>query len=510
MITLLLFATIANAGVADEVTQALDRHAVSDAMQLVEEFSLAESASGDSLALAARVHFHAGDFTGAVSLLERASAAGWVDEYEQQALYRATVEATARFVQFDDPVVRVRYAAGVEAVMVPKTIEVITKSQKWIAPLIGEMPTSSVQVEIYPTGRDFIAASSLPKEAVQTTGVVALSKWSRLLITSPRALGRGYGWQDTVAHEYVHYLVSAASNDQVPVWLQEGTAKVLENRWRTGEDQFRLESSARNQLAAALKVGELVPFEAMHPSLALLPSAEMASLAYAQLATLVSYCMKTAGDDVLVQTFSAIRSGVDPRKALATAVGFADFAGLEDAWRVDLKKTLTVGLDGAVATGFSLDAGSASAADPILRERADLARWLRIGEILAAGGEHAAALVEYARARSEDGPSSPLLSNRIAEAQVALGNVDAALEELRTSLQYFPEYALTHETMGALLLKRGDGAEALNAYRLAVDLDPFSIDAQRALAKLYKETSNEGAAKAHARYLRILELGGEE
>ena len=365
MIALLFFTTIANADVADEVMQALDRHAVSEAMDVVETYALEESQSGGLLALAARVSFHAGDFVNAASLLERAAAAGWVDEYEQQALYNATVVATARFIQVDDDDARVRYAAGVEAVMVPKTLEVITKANKWIAPLIGDSPSATVTVELYPTGRDFIAASSLPKEAVQTTGVVALSKWSRLLITSPRALGRGYGWQDTVAHEYVHHLVSAASNDRVPVWLQEGTAKALESRWRTGEDQFSLEPSARTQLAKALETGELVPFEAMHPSLALLPSAEMASLAYAQLASLVSYCMKTAGDDVLVATFAAIRSGVDPRVALSTAVGFSDFAALEQGWKADLKKTLTTGPAGAVAPGFSLDAGSAAAADPI-------------------------------------------------------------------------------------------------------------------------------------------------
>ena len=95
-------------------------------------------------------------------------------------------------------------------------------------------------------------------------------------------------------------------------------------------------------------------------------------------------------------------------------------------------------------------------------------------------------------------------------ARVGLGDVEHALGELRDSLQYFPEYALTHETMGDLLLNQGDSSGALRAYQQAVDLDPFSIDAQRALVELYTKTANKGAAEKHARYLRILELGGEE
>ena len=45
--------------------------------------------------------------------------------------------------------------------------------------------------------------------------MVALSKWSRLLALSPRALGRGYAWKDTIAHEYVHLVRRHAIVDSV-------------------------------------------------------------------------------------------------------------------------------------------------------------------------------------------------------------------------------------------------------------------------------------------------------
>ena len=100
--------------------------------------------------------------------------------------------------------------------------------------LFGGGPEHTIVLDIFPTGTRFIGASSLPRDAVQATGVIALSKWTRLLLTSPRALARGYPWKDTVAHEYIHLVVSFRSADRAPVWLQEGLAKYFEGYWEDG------------------------------------------------------------------------------------------------------------------------------------------------------------------------------------------------------------------------------------------------------------------------------------
>ena len=89
-------------------------------------------------------------------------------------------------------------------------------------------------MDIYPTAKQFISASGIPEKAVRTTGVIALSKWTRLLLTSPRAMSSGYGWKDTASHEYIHLVVAWRSKDKSPVWLQEGLAKYFEQDWKDG------------------------------------------------------------------------------------------------------------------------------------------------------------------------------------------------------------------------------------------------------------------------------------
>ena len=45
------------------------------------------------------------------------------------------------------------------------------------------------------------------------------------MAVTPRALLRGYPWRDTLAHEYVHLVISRLSHNRVPVWLHEGLAE---------------------------------------------------------------------------------------------------------------------------------------------------------------------------------------------------------------------------------------------------------------------------------------------
>ena len=105
-------------------------------------------------------------------------------------------------------------------------------------------------------------ASGIPPEAVRTTGVIALSKWSRLLITSPRATAGGYGWMDA-AHEYIHLVVSLRTKDKAPVWLQEGLAKYLENAWREDHGPY-LSQQQQTLLAEALKQGSLFLLQSLN------------------------------------------------------------------------------------------------------------------------------------------------------------------------------------------------------------------------------------------------------
>lgn len=499
----LFFAVAAHAASLAEGRACLDANDVPCAESIVVALGAADSSDPYKLAFAAETAFFDGRFEEAHGLLKRAVDAGFVDRWDDLALYERTAEATQDWTELARDDVRVRYQPGIDAVLLDDAVRTLDLARRHVEPLVGNGPPGTLDLEIYPDGRSFIAASSLTKDDVQTTGVVALSKWSRLLVTSPRALGRGYTWQDTIAHEYVHLVVSYQTADRAPVWLQEAIAKYLDSRWRDGTDRFRLSVGSQALLAEAIASNQFVSFEEMHPSLAKLPTQERAALAYAQLATLMAYCFERGGDDVLLRALPLVKAGIDPRSALATAAGAPSFDQLEADWRVWVAK-LPLLRKTVEPLPTVLDGGDEIDADPTLHDREDLARYVRLGDLLTERGRLAAALVEYEKAVPTDEPKGPILSNRLARTHLALGHTDRAQRELEESLASYPEFPLTHKVLGEILRGRGQTKPALEAYVRAVELNPFDPEVQRALADLYGALGDSVGAARHERHLRIL------
>lgn len=460
------------------------------------------------LAIDAQIAFFDGNYPTAYDAMKSAVEKGYEDRYKELPLFERTLYATSGWVEERKDRFAIRFRPGVDAMLVDDAFGAIMGSDKHIAPLLGGSPPGISRVELFPDSRSFIAASSLTVEDVDTTGVVGLAKWSRLLVLSPRALPRGYSWQDTIAHEYIHLIVTHHTADKAPVWLQEAIAKYLDARWRDGSDRFRLSARQQGLLADALRKDDLVSFEEMHPSLAKLPTAERASLAYAQLATLMQFCFQRGGQDVLKRVLPAIAAGEDPREALARGVGEGSFADLEASWR---KWIASQPLAGKVLDELPtvLNGGDDLELDPVLAEREDLARWVTLGDILRKAGETAASLVEYEKAIPEDEPPSPVLSNRIAQAQIELGELSKAADTLRKSLSDYPEFSMTHKTYGELLVKQGQHDLAREQLVDAVAIHPFDPEIHELLIEVYSKLGESASADRHARYLKIRAQGGD-
>jgi Flp pilus assembly protein TadD len=264
----------------------------------------------------------------------------------------------------------------------------------------------------------------------------------------------------------------------------------------------------------------------MHPSMAFLPSADEAALAYAQVGTMVEYLSSTVGKDALSRVLDRVRTGTDALEAVAGVAGQAPDAFM-DAWRTDLRKRRLVARGIAAAPTVLGPADDAYGVDPLLAKRKDLAGFARLGDLLLAAGKPEAALAEYAKAlggaeggsappsatpppgvSNADEPPSPLVVARRAEALRQLGRVDEAIASLQASVLAYPEFPATRKALAALLLARGKSAPALAEYRAAADVNPFDPVVQTALADLYARSGASALAERHARYRRILDLGG--
>ena len=495
----------AHAGVAEDGLACLERADLACA-----ERALAGGASGAAgELLAARVAFHRAEFETARTRMKALAAAHPEDKslVDEHAHVEATVEAAAGFVVERRGDVEVRYLPGIDRVLVDECIETLQASHDRIAPLLGGAPPIPVRVELYPTADRFIAASGLPAEAVRTTGVVALSKWDRLLITSPRALGRGYPWRDTLAHEYIHLVVAWRSGDRAPVWLQEGIARSHEPLW--ARDDFPpMAPTAQSLLAKALAKNGLVPLARMHPSMAYLDSAEEAALAFAQVSTMVEHLRGVAGTRAVADVLARVRDGMDALEAVAGVAGRTPDAFLE-SWKGHLRGLSLVARQLAVAPTVLGASDDPFGEDPVLASRADLAGHARLGDLLLARKHAEAALAEYHKAMPPDEPPSPTLVAREAQALLALGRRDEAVSHLQDSVSVYPEFPLTRTTLAGLLRAQGRTRDALAHYRAAADVNPFDATVQGALSDLHGAAGQPDLAARHARYRRILDLGGE-
>ncbi|MED5373206.1 MAG: hypothetical protein VX899_19465 [Myxococcota bacterium] len=434
----------------------------------------------------------------------------WMEE--QHGLYLASLESSDGLVVTQYGPVEVLHHPGIERILVLQAAEAITLARERIAPLLGGPVPGTVRVEIYPDRSDFIAATGMPAGSVNTTGVVAISKWNRLLLLSPRALGDGYGWRDTLVHEWIHMVVSYHAKDRAPIWLQEGLAKGTEMLWR--QDGFSLEISKQSLLAGALKTDQWVTFEQMHPSMAYLPSAEMAGLAYAEVATMVEYLQLQTDRQVLTRVIARVRKGEDAQDAVANEANGGDFQAFWEGWKGWLRTLDLVGEKVALsAVGEHMEGapdaiggeGSEDVGyDPVLSRRKDLANRARLGELMAEQGDHAAAILYFQEAMPEGEPASPAVVASLAESLIVLEREQEALDLLRENLRYYPEESRTQTLAGDLLSKRGQTEQALAAYEAAAEVNPFDVHVQRSLMGLYKQSGAREDAAATALVLDIL------
>jgi len=311
---------------------------------------------------------------------------------------------------------------------------------------------------------------------------------------------------DTAAHEYIHLVVSWRTKDRAPVWLQEGLARYLEKHWRS-EPEFYLSSKQQSLLATALIEDSFVPFEKFKLSMAYLDSGEEAALAYAQVSTMVDYMVQQAGQGSLIELMDRIADGESAEKAVSSLAGFTSFEDFKEEWK-EFLATLPLVQQELTKTSVSLDGdGGDFADDPVLQNRTDLAKFVRVGDLLMEHQRYQAALVEYQKADDPNEPLSPTAIARIAQCHFHLGNLIESNRQLALGLGLYPENVRILLTAAELAPDIGLGNE--HEYWLrAHEVNPYHIPTQKALIQHYTSVGDTEALARHNNILSILNVGG--
>jgi tetratricopeptide (TPR) repeat protein len=384
--------------------------------------------------------------------------------------------------------------ADKDQLLAPHALAALERAYAALTQDLGYQPPSKMRLEVYDTPQALARVSPLTVAEIKGSGTIALCKYNRLMVTSPRALLRGYPWLDTVSHEFVHYLVTRKGHNTVPIWLQEGLAKFLETRWR-GEPGQAVDDFQEALLYKAAKARDLIPFAAMHPSIAKLPTQEKAALAFAEVEAAMRLLYARSGQAGLTELVAAMAAGMTDEQAVAQAYG-KSFRDFEADWRLDVAKPrgkaalrLAQGANPAASKrgprklvfkddvkekapgpdGAPPDGGphGEEPKDPAARKAA------RLGDLLFARRRWAAAAIEYGRARAQLAEEDPTIARRYAFAELQSGHPQPAEAALRKAAAKAPDDSSVQVLLAEVLLKNGALREAEAALEAVVAVDPF-------------------------------------
>jgi tetratricopeptide (TPR) repeat protein len=479
----------------DDASRALDASKPGEARALLDGLDTETAQLPKARHLRGRLLFFEGRFD--ESLLElQAAIEGARTETEALAGTKVTLGESGAFSY--------RHGPGVDGVLLPYAERVLTAQRAELEKLFGEVPDAPLEVAFLEDAESLAACSGLTVEQIERTGTVAVSKYGRIMLLSPRVLAAGYPWLVTLAHELTHVIIDRVSGGRAPIWLHEGIAKLLERRW-TGKDCVLLSPEEAFLLDRAAREKRLIPLRRIHPSVAHLPSQEDAVLAYAQVVSFVESIDRRLEGAWLRRLLEEIARSGDVDSAFV-AVSKFNVRRLYLWWEQAVSGTRQTPVPAVGLLKRRYRLGSTSGEGPLAAEAQgpEARRFLRLGDLLRLRGHPRAAIAEYQEARKAAGSPSPDIGGRLAGALLEIGEHEAAAEVATETARFYPFLALAQVQLGQSLAAQGRSEAAAAALEQANGLNPFDPAVHCLLARLYEDLGRTGEDRLEREHCRVL------
>jgi len=399
---------------------------------------------------------------------------------------RGCVRATAATIVDTDEAhgVVVQYQDEGDRALTPVIVETVVKARDAITRDLGVSWPKPTRVVVVRDLMSLSAMTGLPQKSAETTGTVAVAKWGRVTLLSPRASDHGFPWRDTLAHELTHLAVTHASAEHAPLWLQEGMAKREEVRWRD-PGPFDDRPSPDDIVARGMELKLTLPLDQLGPSIAMLPSADAALVAYAEVTSFVRYLASTgpvpqasppqAGvpqaqlappspSDALPRLLSALRDESDVDAALRQSSG-ADLHTWDGRWRTYIAAKPHLPLPAI----FGLGAHPPDTRD--LRDR------MRLAELLYGRSHPKSALFELDEVKTGISGDDPSVRSLRAHILGALGRKAEGEPLVHDPGEVIASFGPWWAIRGRWLREDGDRPGAEASFVEAVATDPLDVEA---------------------------------
>ena len=457
----------------------------------------------------ARLEFLEGNYEGALTRIERLDRTSLVAPWDRAVahLYNLVVQ-TADLIQgydeYKDPngAFVVRYPRGKDAVLIPYIEESFPKMIQSIGAIFEYTPDHPVRIEIYESPDDLARATGLTEDEIETSGTIALCKYRKLMITSPKALVHGYGWLDTLAHEYVHYAIQRLSGNKVPIWLHEAFAKYLESRWRS-ETSAPMNPSSQHRLRNAIRKRALITFEEMSPSMAKLPSKEHTALAFAEVYTVGQFLETTIGPQSFRALVDSMAAGDSDKEALAKVSG-SSYRSFLKQWKRFLRKQKWRSVPAGLLDVVSFKNRKEPREDLSSIGEKVAEDFTYLGDLLRARARPKAATKEYRKASVRTKGVNPVIQGKLSGALLEIGLANAAYKEVEKALEHYPDDFMLQRNRGRAARALGKTDEAMIALTAALRKNPFDVEIHRILAELAEEQGAKDRARTEREALRLL------
>ncbi len=412
----------------------------------------------------ARLALYEEDCDLAAALLARADI-GQVDEGRLIAdVGRGCARVTAATIIDKDEGngIVIRYQDDGDRALTPLLVDTVLKARLSLSRDLGVEWKRPTRITVVRDLLSLSAMTGLPYKAAQTTGTVAVAKWGRVTLLSPRASHHGYPFRDTLAHELTHLAIAMQSRDRAPLWLHEGVARREEVRWRE-PGVFDDRPSSESIVLRGIDLKLDLALDKLGPSIAMLPSADAAMVAFAEVTSFIKYFVESSAPSALPSLLVALRSAKNADEALKEISG-ETLAQWDVKWRAQLGKKAKEPL----SPMFGLGATPPGLGDS--RERS------RLAELLFGRDHPTEALSELDKIPADmlADPSLRYLRARVLEADQNVKGAEALIDDPKPWItSYGPCWAFR----GRLARTRGETELADASFSEAVAHDPLGVEA---------------------------------
>ena len=460
--------------------------------------------SGDAHFLQARIEFMKGNYERSWKILRHVG-----DDFAQVKEFKnrvnATRQATKNFISRETEHFIFRFEEGPDEILIHFAGKALESSYQVLGNILGYYPEEKVIVEFYPDRQPFSKISPLTLKDILTSGTVALCKYNRIMMISPGSLVRGFNWLDTLSHEYVHYLLTKKSRNNMPLWMHEGIAKYLETRWRSGKEY--LSPVMETVLFKALESDYRVPLEAMMPSLAKLKKAEDVQLAYAEVSSMMEYLETVKGQTIFSVLLEDLGSGVKFEHTFIKHAG-QDLIEFQNSWENWAKKLELKNIPGieVLTTEFKNRKGLEPENKDYKHLQSKKAQnFTFLGDILKSRDHFKAAIIEYKKAMDQSSTHSPVLFNKLAGTYLQTQKYQEAETLLKKSLAFFPDFHTTLVNLGELYYSNQENETAQIYFEKALRINPFNPFAHIRLIHVYEKLGLNQEKQLQARQFKYID-----